>query len=75
MSLAAFGDAHATRRTRVARNVIFPPASRVPNVFIHMPDGSTHELRTPDDYYLDQNVVTIWREYENLTCLSHPPRH
>jgi RHS repeat-associated protein len=32
---------------------------RVPNVFIHMPDGSTHELRGSDDYYLDQNVVSV----------------
>jgi RHS repeat-associated protein len=31
---------------------------RVPNVFIHMPDGSTHELRRSDDYYADQNVVS-----------------
>jgi hypothetical protein len=32
---------------------------RVSKVFVHMPDGSAHELRRGDDYYLDQNAVSV----------------
>ncbi len=35
----------------------YPYTYRIPNVFIHMPDGSTHELRMSDQPYQDTGVV------------------
>ena len=32
---------------------------RVANVFIHMPDGSTHELRKTDQVYADNNFIDM----------------
>jgi RHS repeat-associated protein len=36
-----------------------PYTYRVPNVFIHMPDGSTHELRRSDQIYADNGTVSM----------------
>src|SRR5947209_2741644 len=35
----------------------YPLTYRIPNVFIHMPDGSTHELRMSDQPYQDTGSV------------------
>src|SRR6266545_3872831 len=42
-----------------ARGYVYPYTFRVARVFIHMPDGSTHELRKADAVYQDTNVVDM----------------
>ncbi len=42
-----------------ARGYLYPNTYRVARVFIHMPDGSTHELRKSDAVYQDTNVVDM----------------
>lgn len=36
-----------------------PPLFRVPRVYIHMPDGSTHELRKSDQPYQDSGIIDM----------------
>ncbi len=47
-----------------ARGTVYPYTYRVARVFIHMPDGSTHELRKGDQAYQDNGSVemngTFW---------------
>src|SRR6266545_2016277 len=42
-----------------ARGYVSPYTFRVARVFIHMPDGSTHEMRKADAAYQDTNVVDM----------------
>ena len=41
------------------RGYVYPYTYRVARVYIHMPDGSTHELRKADQIYQDNNVVDM----------------
>src|SRR6185369_4393018 len=42
-----------------ARGYVYPYTFRVAKVFIHTPDGSTHELRKADAVYQDTNVIDM----------------
>lgn len=42
-----------------ARGYVYPYTHRVANVYVHMPDGSTHELRKADQVYQDNNYVDV----------------
>jgi RHS repeat-associated protein len=42
-----------------ANGYVSPYTYRVANVYIHMPDGSTHELRKVDQVYQDSNYVDM----------------
>ena len=42
-----------------AKGYVYPYTQRVANVYVHMPDGSTHELRKADQVYQDNNYVDV----------------
>jgi YD repeat-containing protein len=42
-----------------ARGTVYPYTFRVARVFIHMPDGSTHELRKADQAYQDNGTIDM----------------